>query len=381
MPVFTCGGMRYQHSWRDQPASEIPDAVQQNLAATIEHSLAVGINHIETARGYGTSELQLGFVLPKFPRDQLIVQTKVGPSEDVSDFLKNFEKSLKLLQLDHVDLLALHGINNRTQLDWSLRKGGCLEAALALKKQGLARHIGFSTHGTSEVILAAIRSGEFEYVNLHYYYVNPLNLVAVKEAHRFDMGVFIISPTDKGGQLYSPPAKLVELVKPLSPIAFNDLFCLSHPEVHTLSIGAARPSDLDEHVAALAHYENMDEILKPITLRLQAALETALGREWCERWPLGIPEYDVLPGKVNVREILRLYTYAKGLDLVDWGKARYNLLGRGEDWVPGQNAATLDEPALLSALAERPFASQQLRALHDAHELLFDRPLDRLSQS
>ena len=52
MPVFSCGGMRYQFKWGEVPADQIPDDNQANLEATIRRSLEVGINHIETARGY-----------------------------------------------------------------------------------------------------------------------------------------------------------------------------------------------------------------------------------------------------------------------------------------------------------------------------------------
>ena len=78
IPVFSCGGMRYQYKWQDVPQNEIPLKNQENLEATIKKSLEIGINHIETARGYGTSEIQLGKILPKFPRKKLVVQTKVG---------------------------------------------------------------------------------------------------------------------------------------------------------------------------------------------------------------------------------------------------------------------------------------------------------------
>ena len=74
------------------------------------------------------------------------------------------------------------------------------------------------------------------------------NWPAIAAAQRHDVGVFIISPSDKGGHLYSPPQKLIDLCAPLSPMVFNDLFCLSHSQVHTLSLGAARPSDFDEHL-------------------------------------------------------------------------------------------------------------------------------------
>ena len=53
VPVFSCGGMRYQHKWDDIDPSEVPADGQANLEATIHRALELGINHIETARGYG----------------------------------------------------------------------------------------------------------------------------------------------------------------------------------------------------------------------------------------------------------------------------------------------------------------------------------------
>src|ERR1039457_969792 len=118
MPVICCGGMRYQHKWQDVPPQDIPRANQENLEACIHRALELGINHIETARGYGTSEMQLGALLPKLPRDKMIVQTKVTPFASAKEFLKTFDASMNYLKLDHVDLLSLHGINNRETLDW-----------------------------------------------------------------------------------------------------------------------------------------------------------------------------------------------------------------------------------------------------------------------
>src|SRR5216117_3739134 len=79
MPVFSCGGMRYQFKWQDVPPQDIPAANQDNLEATIRRAVELGINHIETARGYGSSEMQLGRILPQLPREKIIVQTKVAP--------------------------------------------------------------------------------------------------------------------------------------------------------------------------------------------------------------------------------------------------------------------------------------------------------------
>ncbi|WP_437981959.1 aldo/keto reductase [Sorangium sp. So ce117] len=381
MPVLSCGGMRYQQSWNDK--DPVSPASQRNLEACIERALELGIYHIETARGYGTSEEQLGKILPTLPRERLIVQTKVSPEADPAKFLATFERSMKLLRLDHVDLFALHGVNDETRLSWSLRKGGCLDAALELKRQGRVRAVGFSTHAAPRVITAMVQDGRCDYVNLHWYYVNQLAWPAIQAAAQQDMGVFIISPTDKGGKLYEPSDKLVRLCDPLSPIVFNDLFCLARPEVHTISVGAARPSDFDEHMKALPLLDGegaAQAALAPILRRLDEEIERVLGRAWRDTWHVGLPDWEAVPGHVNIREILRLYNLARALDMTAYGKMRYNLLGNGGHWFPGNRADRVRELDLAQALAGAPERHRIPEVLAEAHALLAGQEVRRLGK-
>ena len=205
MPVISCGGMRYQHKWEDIPWEAVPKRGQENLEKTLAAALELGINHIETARGYGCSEMQLGYALKQFPRESFILQTKVEPEEDPREFRSKIEISLNYLQVDCVDLLSIHGINNQERIKWSMQKGGCLDEARKVQKAGLAKNVGFSTHASLSEILELIETGEFQYVNLHWYFVNQLNGRAIMAAAKHDMGVFIISPNDKGGRHYTPP--------------------------------------------------------------------------------------------------------------------------------------------------------------------------------
>ncbi len=373
--------MRYQHAWDDAAPEDIPAANQDNLERTIRRALELGINHIETARGYGTSEMQLGRILPRLPRAEMLVQTKVSPRESQQEFLEAFDKSMAYLKLDYVDFLSIHGINNAELLDQTLRKGGCLEAARKIQADGRARFIGFSTHAPREVILTAIATDEFDYVNLHWYFVNEWNWNAIQAARARDMGVFIISPNDKGGLLYKPPAKLKKLCEPLSPLMFGDLFCLARPEVHTLSLGASKPEDFDEHLKALAFYDDIPAALDPVEKRLRDEMISILGADWCGAWWRGLPDYADCPGGINVSEILRLWMHAKSLDMIEYGKMRYNLLGNAGHWFPGGNASEFNAKEIEKAVADNPFAARIPGILAEAHELLKGETQKRLSET
>ncbi|NCO79256.1 MAG: aldo/keto reductase [Cyanobacteria bacterium] len=381
MPVFSCGGMRYQYKWQDLPLKDIPPDNQENLEATIRKSVELGINHIETARFYGTSEIQLGQILPKFPRDKLIIQTKISPEEDSQIFRANFDKSLSYLNLDYVDLLGLHGINTPELFDASMRSGGCLDEAKKLQKEGKVRFIGFSTHAPTDLIIKTIQTNEFDYINLHWYWIYQNNWEAILEANRHDMGVFIISPSNKGGMLYQSPPKLVNLCQPLSPLVFNNLFCLSRPEVHTLSIGAQKPTDFDEHLNTLPLLGQGEELLPPIIHRLENEAKEVLGEEWLNTWQIGLPHHEKTPGNINIPMILWLRNLALVYDLVEYGKMRYNLLGNGGHWFPGQKADKLADFDLTNCLVNSPYKEIIPQLLAEAESLLGGEEVKRLSQS
>ncbi len=380
MPVFSCGGMRYQHSWQDVPLSQIPQKNQENLEATIRRAVELGINHIETARGYGTSEIQLGRILPAFDRSKLIVQTKVSPPRDPQAFLETIEMSLSNLRLDYIDLLGFHGINNAEILDNSIRPGGCMEVAKKLQEQGKVGHIGFSTHGPTQTIVDAIESDLFDYVNIHWYYIFQDNWRAIEAATRRDMGVFIISPSNKGGNLYDPPRRLVELCQPLSPMVFNDLFCLSHPQVHTLSLGAACPSDFDEHLKVLPLIEQADSILSPILERLEQRAIAVLGENWYHTWKKGLPDIQSTPGNINIAIALWLGNLIEAFDMTDYAKSRYNLLGGASHWFPGNKADSLTNVDLSESLRNSPHAATIPDRLAKIHAIIGGADVKRLSQ-
>jgi len=373
--------MRYQHKWEDIPWKEVPRQGQDNIERILERALELGINHIETARGYGSSEMQLGFALKKFPRDDFILQTKVGPTEDPKTFRQTFEKSMKYLQQDYVDLFSIHGINNRELMEHTLRPGGCLEEAFKLKQEGRVKHIGFSTHASNAEITETIERGDFEYVNIHWYLIAQLNGPSIEAAAKKDMGVFIISPNDKGGRLYRPSEKICQICDPLEPMAFNDLFCWANPNVHTISCGAARPEDFDTHVNALEHYDKAADVIAPALEKIYAEVARIGGSDWHDTWHVGLPEWNEVPSDINVKDVVRLWTWAKALDLHDFAKWRYNMLGTAGHWFPGKTVKDFDKAEMQQALQNSPHADKIIDILEEARSLFEDTPVQRLSQS
>lgn len=376
--------MRAQQSW--SRAARVSDESQANVEATVARAFALGINHFETARGYGTSEAQLGRALRAYPRERFILQTKVRPHEDPKAFEEQLEESFSLLGVRRVDLFAFHGLNSPRDVELTLRAGGCWEVADRLRRAGRIGHLGFSTHAPLPLILDAVATGRFDYVNLHYYYIFQDNLPAVRAARARDMGVFIISPTDKGGRLYAAPERLRALTAPLSPLVFNELWCLAQTEVHTLSLGAARPSDFDEHMQTLPLLAGDGEngnasggagelgrtLLSSIVVKLEKAYRDAVGEDFARRWHEGLPDWQQLPGRINVRRILWLYNLVRAYDLVDFAQERYASLDPGSHWVPGARAADFGDAEMAAALPASPFRAEIPALLRRAHQVLWD---------
>ena len=359
MPVLSLGGMRFQQSWSDLPANEIDAQSQRNLQDTLRRAVDCGFHHVETARHYGSSERQLGWAIPEVPDPKRILQSKVPPRDNPDDFEEMLALTFQRLGCERLDLLAVHGINLPRHLEQTLRPGGCLEVVRRWQNEGRIGHVGFSTHGPTDLITEAIQTGAFDYVNLHWYYIDQRNAASIAAARQQDMGVFIISPTDKGGHLHTPSQRLLELCDPLHPIVFNDLFCLRDPRVHTISVGASCPGDLDLHLEAVSRLDEAADLIAPVEQRLQQAAKNALGDDWLGSWSQGLPSWENTPGEINLPILLWLHNLLEAWDLESYARARYRLLGSGGHWFAGSNADALDdrisESQLLEALAFSPW--------------------------
>ena len=313
------------------------DTPEDNAIATVERAVDLGVNHIETARGYGNSEERVGKalarILKRVPREDLYITTKIGPSSQVDDFKRNFEISMTNLGIDYLDNLDFHGPGNLESVRPAMRDDGCLGYVRKLMDEGVVKHFGFSTHGYPTGVMDLVETNEFESINLHYYYFYQGLRDVVEKAAELDMGVFIISPNNQGGKLQAPTEALASACAPLTPMAFNHMWLLNHPDVHTLSFGPASPAQIDANLVA-QDYDGTGEsrnLFDQVLAQVERAYRQQLGDDFCTvcNKCLPCPENINIPGLLNWRQMHKAFA------MTDYAQGRYAKVGSGGAWILG----------------------------------------------
>jgi predicted aldo/keto reductase-like oxidoreductase len=363
-------GMRVQETWipdtvpllKPNKSKVVKSKSQRNLEDVVLSCLRMGLNHFETARFYGSSEVQFVDALSnlmtdgKIQREEFIFQTKIMPSGGIKteDFKKQWEASWSNVhKLGYVDLMSFHCVSNDDQIDTVLNDAddGIYNFALGLKAEGKIRHIGFSTHGSAANIMRMINSEKFEYVNLHRHFLGDYhaagtpdtlggqgNAACVKRALELDMGVFNISPNDKGGKLYRPTAAVARTIGPeMSPIAFAALYSWKVEGMHTVSVGFARSSDLDEVIEAARIYadgERADDLVRAAAGRLEGLAMERLGGEWFEKGLLNVPSFNEKETDgMCIGHMLWLHNCLTAYGMYEFARDRYGSLeNSGKSW-------------------------------------------------
>jgi predicted aldo/keto reductase-like oxidoreductase len=360
--VITLGGMRFKNVW-EEPRNEIPKETLKQAIKTVKLAFDAGINNIETARGYVKSETIYGKVLNNelnIPRNSYHLMTKGNPMT-ADEMRKMVENQLSDLQTDYFDFYGWHGINNEDIFHQSCKTGGPVEELLKMKEEGIIKHVGFSTHAPLQTIKRAIETGLFEFINLHYYYFDQRNLPAVLLAKTKDLGVFIISPNDKGGHLFNAPKKVKDATSPVTPIQWNTRFCLKNSAVNTLTFG----------ITEEAHFNEMRGIFPTAWSEAEQKTKIELDSFLQNDEYSDFQGHELLndPSGINIPVVLRLRKLWKCYGMKEFGKYRYNLFQEKDHWLPGffateKNIAKVD-------LSKVPDNIPLKKMLAETHKELF----------
>lgn len=144
---------------------------QAEADATLDLLLEHGINHIDTAASYGEAERRIGPWMKRY-RQQFFLATKTEERTRRAA-RESLQRSLDLLQTDHVDLFQIHNLSTQEEWEIALGEGGALEAFVEGREQGLTRFIGVTGHGVqiARLHINALQRFDFDSVLLPYNYV------------------------------------------------------------------------------------------------------------------------------------------------------------------------------------------------------------------
>lgn len=350
--IFTLGLMRYQDAGRDEAARIVQRAVE------------LGINHLETARGYAESEELLGYALPGIDRDKVYITTKFRSNGSYDDFMRRFDEAMAKMGIDVLDNLDLHGVNNEESYENLVRSKETWRAIDKLRDAGSLKHVGFSTHGKLPLVMEALNTQLFESVNLHYYWFFQALEPLVQRATELDMGVFIISPNEKGGMLFKPTEKLRALSGPYHPMNLAQRWLISDHRVHTLSLGIGHIEEYESHMVVADNDAPLSDEERRLLAGWDRAMRDAVGRDYCTCCQQCLP----CPERIDIPEILRWRNMTVGLDMNEFGSFRYDLLDGTEDWFFGPTADRCTECG--DCLPRCPEKLEIPRLLFDTHDRL-----------
>lgn len=286
-------------------------ATRARHIACVRRALELGINLFDTANvyGWGEAERLLAEALQGVPRDRYLLATKLwGPMNDTdrglsrAQVFKQIDGSLQRLKTDYVDLYQCHRYDEETPL------AETMQALSEVVRQGKVRWLGFSEWPLDKVREAAAMAGVEHFVSSQPQYsllwrepesgVFPLG-------RELGLGQLVWAPLAQGvlAGRYPPgspfpegwrgesPAMSVHLRRwfsppvltaagalgtlateaALTPAQFAVAWALSHPDVTSAIVGASRPEQLEDTVAASGA-----QVDSALFRRAEALIEAAL---------------------------------------------------------------------------------------------------------
>jgi len=274
------------------PIQRVTDQVAEDMLSACYE---LGINFIDTARGYRDSEEKIGRALGA-KRPYFYLASK-SARRDALGFRDELEQSLRHLRTDYIDLYQLHMVSAFDVWAQVAASDGALTALLAAKQEGLVRFVGVTSHN-NDVLESMIESNLFDTAQF------PLNVVesqfkgSLCKARELNLGTIAMKPM-AGGALQAADLALRFLLE---------------SEVDTMIPGMDSVEQVYQNCASLQRGRLSAQELGE--LRAEAK---SLGEDFCRRCEYCLP----CPKGIRIPTLFILEGYANRYGLSEWARERY----------------------------------------------------------
>lgn len=237
----------------------------------VDFAMGQGVNYYDTAWGYhdGQSEIVLGRALQKYPRECFYLADKF-PGYDLANMGRVeeiFERQLEKCGVEYFDFYLFHNVCEMNIDAYLDRQYGIYDYLMAQKRAGRIRHLGFSAHGSSAVMLRFLEAyGEgMEFCQLQLNYLDWTFQDAkgkVALLAEYQIPVWVMEPL-RGGRLAALPEESAARLRALRPDegvpAWAFRFLQTLPEVVVTLSGMSSPAQLEENIRTFSQERPLDE--------------------------------------------------------------------------------------------------------------------------
>ena len=307
---------------------------QQEVDRMVDYCMDHGANYFDTAYMYvnGESENSVGKSLKRYKREDFMLADKspIYKMKTQSDVRKIFEEQLKKCQVEYFDFYMCHNINKNT-VD-TYRQVNMYDELLKLKNEGKIKYLGFSFHGTPDILREVVKEHKWDFCQLQ---INYLDWDVVKAHEQYEIvqaesiPVTVMEPL-RGGGLVNLSDKALEKLKSAypdtTPAAFGLRWAASRQNVVTVLSGMSNLGQVKENIATFMNYKDMtaeeEKVADEIAKIIQSQGEiNCTACKYC---------MEVCPRGINIPAIFSLYNQYKVSGVGMMFKIYYETLAENE---------------------------------------------------
>ncbi len=267
-------------------------------------AMEAGVNYFDTAYPYhgGESEVVIGRILQKYPRDSYRLATKYPGHQIVEKYDPKaiFEEQLEKCGVDYFDYYLLHNVYENSMHIYTDEKIGVMEYFREQKRLGRIRHLGFSSHGRLDNLkeFLDLYGDEMEFCQIQLNYLD-WTLQQAKEKYELlterGIPVWVMEPV-RGGKLASLPEEDALVLKEKRPqesiAAWSFRFLQNLPNVTMILSGMSNIEQMKDNLHTFEEHKPLTteecELILEIADKMKNSVPCTACRYCCDGCPMGI---------------------------------------------------------------------------------------------
>ncbi len=243
---------------------EIDEAETERI---IDYAIKNGVNYFDTAYPYhdGKSELVIGKILKKYPRDKVFLADKYPGHQLFKEHHPEelFEEQLKKCQVEYFDYYLLHNVNDESVLVYEDKRWNLIDFFVEQKRLGRIKHLGFSCHSSPETLYKFLKDhpDTFEFCQIQYNYMDEeLQDGALKYQYleEFNVPIWVMEPV-RGGKLAEPNDELKALRPDESEASWAFRWLLNKPQVKLILSGMSNMDQVVDNIKTFSSGKPLDD--------------------------------------------------------------------------------------------------------------------------